>query len=85
MLRCMRMQQTIRNISPEIDEALRRRAQEEGKSLNQVAKEALARGLGVKEPDKEWDLSWIAGTWVEDPEFDKAIAEFEQIDPEDWE
>ena len=28
------------------------------------------------------DLSDIAGTWVDDPEFDEAMKDFERIDPE---
>lgn len=31
------------------------------------------------------DLDFLIGTWVEDPEFDKAMEEFEQIEPEYWE
>jgi hypothetical protein len=30
------------------------------------------------------DLDEFFGTWVEDPEFDKAMEDFERIDPEDW-
>jgi len=30
------------------------------------------------------DLDEFFGTWVEDPEFDKAIEEFERIDLEYW-
>ena len=79
------MQYTIRQIPKEVDQALRRRAKSEGKSLNEtiisVLQEAFA-GNGVKK--KYRDLSDIAGTWVEDPEFDKIIEEQRRIDPEDW-
>ena len=30
------------------------------------------------------DLDFAIGTWVEDPEFDKAIADQRQIDPDMW-
>jgi len=43
----LRMQYTIRKVPNSLDVALRRRAREQGKSLNDVAIEALARGAGV--------------------------------------
>jgi hypothetical protein len=30
------------------------------------------------------DLDDLAGTWVDDPEFDKAIEEQHKVDPELW-
>lgn len=35
-------------------------------------------------PQPQRDLSDIAGTWVDDPGFDEAIAAQRQIDPELW-
>jgi len=35
-------------------------------------------------PVRQRDLSDIAGTWQEDPEFDQAIAEQDQIDEQMW-
>jgi hypothetical protein len=50
-----------------------------------VAIDELSRALGVNgEPVVHHDLDFAIGTWVEDPEFDKAIEEFEKIDPELW-
>lgn len=43
------IQYTIRNVPEALDEALRRAARERGKSLNEVAIEALARGAGFIE------------------------------------
>jgi len=82
------MQYTIRNIPKKLDSALRKRAKVEKKSLNQVALEALARATGVsngQEPVRHHDLDWAIGTWVEDPEFDRAIEEQDQVHPEDQE
>jgi len=74
------MQYTLRDIPPLLDSELRRRAKVEGKSLNAVALEALTRGAGLVEtPLRQRDLSDIAGTWQEDPEFDRAIAEQDQV------
>jgi hypothetical protein len=79
------MQYTLRDIPPPIDSELRRRAKVEGKSLNAIAVEALTRGVGLSEsPVRMRDLGDIAGTWQEDPEFDRAIAEQDQIDERLW-
>jgi len=79
------MQYTIRNIPDVVDAALRRAAQTQGKSLNDVAIEALARGAGVTgEILRQRDLSDIAGTWREDPAFDQAITSQDAIDKEIW-
>jgi plasmid stability protein len=79
------MQYTIRNVPDAVDEALRHAARQQGKSLNEVAIEALARGAGVSgEPRRHRDLSDIAGTWREDPAFDRAIADQDTIDEEMW-
>jgi len=81
--RCM--QYTIRNVPDAVDEALRNTARQQGKSLNEVAIEALARGAGVSgERRRQRDLSDIAGTWREDPAFDHALADQDTIDEEMW-
>ena len=78
-------QYTIRAIPTAIDRALRRRAKQEAKSLNAVAVEALARGLELDaKPVEHTDLDALAGSWQEDPAFDRAIADFERVDEEAW-
>jgi hypothetical protein len=79
------MQYTLRDIPPAVDSELRQRAKTEGKSLNTVAIEALTRGAGLGEiPVRHRDLGDIAGTWQEDPDFDQAIADQDQIDERLW-
>jgi len=79
------MQYTLEKVSPELDHAVRARAQAEGKSVDQFLIEHLERTLGVgARPQMKRDLSGIAGTWVDDPEFDKVMEEFEQIEPDMW-
>jgi hypothetical protein len=79
------MQYTLRKVSRQVDAALRRRARAERKSLNAVALEALARGAGVAgEPTVQRDLRDVAGTWIEDPEFDQAVARQHRIDRRLW-
>ena len=77
------MPYTIANIPRELEEALRRRASDQGKSLDQVAVEALSAGLGINGA-KQRELGDLAGTWVEDPQFDRIIREQDQVDPDLW-
>jgi plasmid stability protein len=79
------MQYTIRNIPDPLDAALRQSARKKGKSLNEVALEALVRGAGLGEhcvPQR--DLSDIAGSWRDDPAFDEARAQQDTIDEDLW-
>ena len=79
------MQYTIRNIPDALDVALRERARSEKKSLNQVAVETLARALGLgRRPAHHRDLEDLAGRWQDDPDFDRAIADQDQIDEDLW-
>jgi plasmid stability protein len=79
------MQYTIRKIPSSLDAALRRRAREQGKSLNDVAIDALARGAGLTgEQAPQRDLRDIAGTWRKDRAFDRALADQDTIDTEMW-
>lgn len=79
------MQYTIRDIPDNLDKALRQAARQQGKSLNEVAIETLARGAGITgERSRQRDLADIAGTWRKDPAFDSALADQDTIDPEMW-
>jgi plasmid stability protein len=79
------MQYTIRKVPHSLDAALRLRAREQGKSLNEVAIEALARGAGLSgELRRQRDLRDIAGTWQSDRAFDRALAAQDTIDSELW-
>jgi len=79
------MTYTLNNVPDEIDRALRARAASEHKSPEQAILDALARDLGVStSPEKKRDLSAIAGTWEEDPEFDAALEDQRRIDWELW-
>ena len=77
----MSMRYTIHSIPEPIDRAVRDRAGREGKSINAVIVEALARGLDVHAARAQHaDLDHLIGSWVEDPEFDRAVADFGQTD-----
>jgi plasmid stability protein len=78
------MQYTIRNIPPELDRALKARAKKTGRSVNQLALEALARS--VEQPVKRRNLRGMAGAWSkrEAAQFDEFLAEHRRIDEELW-
>lgn len=79
------MQYTLRNVPPSVDALLRRRARAAGKSLNEVALDALARGLGLTDDAiKRRDLSDVAGTWRQDRATDESLAQQRRIDPDLW-
>lgn len=79
------VQYTLRNVPPALDRALRRRAKQLDKSLNEVALEALARGVGVESEMKEQhDLDFLIGSWVEDPAVDEALAAQRNVDADIW-
>jgi plasmid stability protein len=80
------LQYTVRNIPEHVDRALRRKAGEGGKSLNEVLRDALIRAAGVAEPanPRYTDLDALAGTWVDDPGFDEAVKAQDQVDASLW-
>ncbi len=79
------IQYTIRSVSEKLDDRVREEAQKYGTSLNTMLLEALARGLGVDENQPiSNDMDDLAGTWIEDEEFDKAIEAFEVVDEDLW-
>ena len=79
------VQYTVRGVPDQVDDALRRKAREEGKSLNQVTVEALAAASGVAEEQVQYhDLDSLAASWVEDPEFEAVIVDQDRIEEDLW-
>ena len=76
-------QYTIRQVPPQVDQALRRKAKRKGVSLNQMLLETLTESVG-EEAARYHDLDELAGTWKQDKAFDKAVEAFDKIDPNDW-
>lgn len=85
---CMRrskpIQYTIRGVDPEIDRALRARSRAEGASLNELALRALRSFVGEGAAVEHHDLDHLAGTWIEDPDLDRALEEQRRIDEDLW-
>ena len=76
-----------------MDDALARRltsyAQENGMSLNQTIKTILAQSLGCApraEMARRRDFEDLCGVWSkrEQKAFERSLADFEKIDPEEW-
>jgi hypothetical protein len=79
------MQYTIRGIPVAVDNALRARARADGKSLNEAAVAALAKGAGVaRAPQKRRDLGDIARTWKADKAVESALAAQDRVDEGLW-
>jgi len=80
-----KIQYTVRGVPERLDSVARKRARKERKSLNATLLEALHRGLGMSEQQTRYsDLDDLAGSWVDDPEFDRAMKEMDRVDPELW-
>ncbi len=79
------MQYTVRGIPAAVDEEIRRRARQAGKSLNEVAVDALAAGLGFGQGGfVRRDLSDIVGTWKRNAAIEAALAAQDQVDADLW-
>ncbi len=79
------MQYTLRRIPRSLDRAIRQRAIAEGKSLNAVAVEALAEGLGLGKGEIALrDLSDIVGTWKKEASVEAAFAAQDVVDASLW-
>jgi len=71
------IQYTIRSIPPRVDQQLRARAKQSGKSLNEAVIEALAKATGLSDANgqhaKFHDLDWFIGSMSLDKSFDEAM------------
>jgi len=80
-------QLTIRNVPPELAQALERESQRLRESLEQTVIELLRQALRIRATgDKRNGLARLAGTWTEAEHqaFEAAVAITEQIDTELW-
>lgn len=79
------MQYTIRGIPTRFDAVVRHEAKISHQSLNCVLLKALERGLDLgTEPVRYHDLDDLVGSWICDPEFDKAMADMDKVDEALW-
>ncbi|NBC30845.1 MAG: hypothetical protein GVY29_12745 [Spirochaetes bacterium] len=80
---------TLRGLDDELRKRLERAAQERKQSLNATVIALLRESVGLTAPPihKSYDdLDHLAGTWsaAEAAEFDRAVEDFGQVDPELW-
>ena len=78
---------TLRNIPDELARELEREKARRGGSLNQLAIDLMKEALGLGENGKRSNgLADLAGTWSAEEleEFERATAQFEQVDEELW-
>ena len=81
-----KIQYTIRKVPEALDRKIRAVAKKGPKSLNTLIIETLEKQfLYPKASPKHTDLNRFSGLWVDDPEFDQAIAAFDEIDENAWE
>lgn len=79
-----RRQYTIRSVPAAVDAVLREKAKRQGKSLNQVALDALSSGAGVQAQSRYCDLDGFFGSWIADQAVDKALEDQRRIDEGLW-
>jgi len=79
---------SVHGIDEEMDKAVEERAKSEGKSVNKIVKELIAKALGIgdKPPDNRVEFAELCGVWTEAEaaEFIELIADFETVDAKDW-
>jgi hypothetical protein len=80
------VQYTVRNVPVHVDKALRRKAQQGRKSLNEVLRDALIREAeGMDLPERVYtDLDALVGSWLDVPGFDDAISAQDRVDEALW-
>ena len=76
---------TVRNLPPEVAEALEREKRRRGTSLNQTVIDLLSQGLGVG-GIRTNGLAGLSGKWSEEDyrRFERVVAPFAEVDPELW-
>ena len=80
---------TVHALDDQLAAQIKRRAQERSISMNELMKQLLAEGLGLKVPTvppHQDDFAVFSGTWTEEQAwtFDARAAGTARVDPEDW-
>jgi len=79
---------SVHGIDDETEKKIDERAKTEGKSVNRIVKELIAKalGLGDKPPDNRAMFEDLSGVWTEadEREFLDSIADLETTDERDW-
>jgi hypothetical protein len=79
---------TLRNIPPQLQEVIRKRAGADGLSLNKTVLRMLEEAAGQRKTSGKvhHDLDHLAGTWSDEEAaaFEAALVEQRRVDPELW-
>jgi ferritin-like protein len=79
---------SVHGIDEETEKKIGERAKSEGKSVNKVVRELIAKtlGLGDKPPDNRTEFADLCGLWTEAEaaEFMALVDDFEAVDPREW-
>lgn len=76
------MSLTISDIPEDLENALRQKAAHEGRTLAEVSLEALRKGVATADKlGRRRDLQDIVGSWVFDPETERALADQRSMEP----
>jgi hypothetical protein len=79
---------SVHGVTEEMEKAVEERAKSEGKSVNKIVKELIAKALGIGDgpTDNRAEFADLCGVWTEEQatEFMKLIADLEVADAKDW-
>jgi len=79
---------SVHGIDEETEKKIGERAKSEGKSVNKIVRELIAKGLGLgaKPPDNRAEFMDLCGllTETEAAEFMELVADLEIVDPREW-
>jgi plasmid stability protein len=81
---------SVHGIDKETEKAIKERANTEGKSVNKVVKEMIAKSLGLVDQQeskvRKEGFADLCGVWTieEAEDFLEAIGDLEIVDPKDW-
>lgn len=80
---------TIRGLEESVTQALKKKAKQEGSSVNAVVARIIKEQLGLPKKPRAatyHDLDKLAGTWSDNDylEFKRKVADFEKVDEGMW-
>jgi len=79
---------SVHGIDEETEKKIMERAKIEGRSVNKIVKELIAKALGMGDgpPDNRAMFEDLSGVWTEEEEreFLDSVADLEKTDEKDW-
>ena len=79
------IQYTIRNIPPVVDQVIRKRANQSGKSFNQTVVKLLSlQTIGHTKPENDHNFDWLFNRNGLDSSFDTTIESLSQVEKKLW-